>query len=278
MRIFIFLVALVACTPALEGQSEQLAFHWQVDHDSFGGISGIEVTVDGNSLVAISDRGMIVTADIVRSGGRISDVVNTQMRYTPRYDDSDGIYDTEGLAIGKNGKLYISVERVHKVVVVDGNQATELPQPEAFTEFVDNGSLEALAIDDDGALFTIPERSGLATKPFPVYRYFSGEWDLAFSIPRRGSFLVVGADFGPDGRLYVLERHFTGFGFKNRVRRFDRDGQSEKTVWESRHGLHDNLEGISVWQSDAGPIMTMVSDNNFIFLQRTEIVEYPIPD
>ena len=38
------------------------------------------------------------------------------------------------------------------------------------------------------------------------------------------SFLVVGADVGPDDRLYVLERDFAFFGFRSRVRSFDLAG------------------------------------------------------
>jgi hypothetical protein len=41
--------------------------------------------------------------------------------------------------------------------------------------------------------------------------------------------------------------------------------------------MHDNLEGISVWQTPAGElIMTLVSDDNQRRFQRTELVEYRI--
>ena len=142
-----------------------------------------------------------------------------------------------------------------------------------------NSSLEALAIGPDGALYTIPERSGRMTRPFPVYRFKDGKWDIPFAIPRRDEHLVSGADIGPDGRLYVLERQFTGLGFKTRVRRFELDGTHETTVLDTANATHDNLEGISVWRDAAGQLrITMISDDNFKFFQQTQIVEYQIDD
>ena len=93
----------------------------------------------------------------------------------------------------------------------------------------------------------------------------------------------MGADFGPDGWFYLLERQFTGYGFRSRVRRFDVAGDTvhhEEKLLESPALRHDNLEGISVWRADDGTIrMTMVSDDNFRpFLQRTEFVEYAVTE
>lgn len=76
----------------------------------------------------------------------------------------------------------------------------------------------------------------------------------------------------------MLERHFTGVSFQSRVRRFNLDGTGETTVTETSNGAYDNLEGISVWADTNGLRMTLVSDDNFKFFQRTEIVEYAISD
>ncbi len=78
-----------------------------------------------------------------------------------------------------------------------------------------------------------------------------------------GPFLIVGADIGPDGRLYMLERDFAGIGFRSRIRRFDLDGGNEETMLETGLRTHDNLEGISVWQDAQGLRLTLISDDNF---------------
>lgn len=142
-----------------------------------------------------------------------------------------------------------------------------------------NSSLEALAIGPDGALYVLPERSGRLTRPFPVYRYAGGAWTQPFEIPRRGEFLMTGADFGPDGRLYLLERHLASiFGFQTRVRSFrvaENRVSDERVELVTSTGTHDNLEGIAVWRDAAGRIrLTMVSDDNFRAFQVTEFVEY----
>ena len=84
-------------------------------------------------------------------------------------------------------------------------------------------------------------------------------------------------------RLYLLERQFLGpFGFRTRLRRITLDGsdvETTETLIETDAGTHDNLEGVSVWRDDDGRLMaTMVSDDNFFPLQRTEFVEYVLPD
>lgn len=138
-----------------------------------------------------------------------------------------------------------------------------------------------MAIDRRGWLYAIPERSGVLTRPFPVYRYNGKKWDKKLNIPRKAPFLVVGADFGPDQKLYVFERNFKfPIGFATRIRRFTLTAsgfQNEETLLETRLGLHDNLEGISVWKDKRNRIrITLVSDNNFKFFQRTELVEYVV--
>ncbi len=98
------------------------------------------------------------------------------------------------------------------------------------------------------------------------------------SLPRGERFLVTGADIGPDGRLYVLERDFLGIGFRSRVRRFDLDGGGEAILLLTPLGLLDNMEGISVWEDEQGLRMTLIADDNFNPFQRNLIAEYRLPD
>ena len=92
----------------------------------------------------------------------------------------------------------------------------------------------------------------------------------------------MGADVGPDGRLYLLERNFRGLlGFRSRVRRFGLgpDGITSTEELLSTGTLqYDNLEGISVWDDGLGIRLTMISDDNFLPVQRTELVEYRVTD
>jgi hypothetical protein len=196
-----------------------------------------------------------------------------------------GRIDSEGLAEDPNGGFYISFEgkvRVLRYDRLDG-LAQNLPTPDAFGKMPRNSQLEALAIDANGALYTMAEGSANGKGPFPVWRFQNGSWDQPFALPRKGSFLPVGADFGPDGRFYLLEREFFGLGgFASRVRRFDlgENGFSnEKTLLETSAGQYGNLEGLAVWRDGSGSIrLTMIADDNFIIFLQTQIVEYRVTD
>jgi hypothetical protein len=261
------------------------SFRWYINDPAFGGLSAIEVDETGTGFVALSDRGHFFSGTLHRDGdGRVdgvTDVVVTPVTGRDGKRLRKGKLDSEGLAIGPDG-IYVSLEGPAQVVrfktLAGGGRA--LASADDFAGMQRNSSLEALAIDADGALYTLPERSGRLDEPFPVYRY-DGDWTQPFSIPRIGEYLPTAADFGPDGRLYVLEREFHGLrGFQSRVRRFDIGNPAAgETLLETVIGQHDNLEGLSVWRDADGALrLTMISDDNFRFFQSTQIVEYAVPD
>lgn len=260
---------------------------WSSAEEAFGGWSAIEVFDEGRQFMALSDRGWfalgsfergadgdLIGADLTANSFR--QVKHTTGRAMPRYWD-----DAEGLALGPDGRIYVSFESEHRVAYYTSPRmarAKPLPRSKGFEEMQNNSSLEALAIDDQGRIYTLPERSGGMSKPFDLYRFDGEAWEVVARIPRRGGFLPVGADFGPDGRFFLLERELRSvFGFASRVRRFDlaAEGLGEETLLETTPGVHDNLEGLSVWQdADGQTRLTMISDDNFKFFQTSEIVEY----
>ncbi len=311
-RFPVILAALL--TLGLEGSAEP-SFHasyvashiWRGSDARFGGFSAIEVAQDGGSLVAVSDRGSYITAEIRRdAAGRITEVINGPM-HDLKGPDGAALKarrwqaDSEGLAIAPDGTVYISFEgkkaaRVMRFASLDSSGKV-IKGLEEFKSLPGNASFEALAVDAKGRIYVIPEEVG-PTKPlrlltgtpanpdgadFPIWRHDGKGWSKPYSLPRRGNHLPVGADFGPDGRLYVLEREFRGLGgFGSRVRSFSLgktalDG--ERIELQTPAGRHDNLEGIAVWRDGAGAIrLTMVADDNFLAVQRTELVEYRLRD
>ncbi|NGM44267.1 esterase-like activity of phytase family protein [Rhodobacter sp. SGA-6-6] len=264
------------------------AFRWTGEDARLGGLSAIDLSPDGSRFVVLSDRGAMAEGRFLRDGeGAITGI---EVPPLTLLEDGDGAplrpgrSDSEGIARAPDGTIYISFEGAARVLAYDriGGPARSLPRPEAFRRMQANSALEALAIDNRGRLFTLPERSGAEDRPFPVHVFDGRAWSQPFSIPRDGPFLPVGADFGPDGRLYLLERDFHGLGgFANRVRAFTLgpDGPLDvEVVLQTRLGSRDNLEGIAVWRDDRGRIrLTMVSDDNFRFFLRQQVVEYVLP-
>ena len=233
----------------------------------------------------MSDRAHLIEGRIVRHGDRIIGVRSAAM-VPLGFPDSlfakEPVRDTEGLARDQEGRVYVSLESDNRILKRDPDGGWSLlPAYPPIDALPENQGLEAIAVAPDGALYAVPEVSDGLQHPFPVFRYRPVQgWDQPMAISRSDGYLPVGADFGPDGRLYVLERGFGGFGFFSRVRRFDLSGSGTvdgETLLTSATRRHDNLEGLAVWKAGDGSLrLTMVSDDNFQFFQRTEIVEYAI--
>lgn len=259
------------------------------DNPDFGGLSAIEVSDDGLRFVALTDRGRAVSGRILRDAeGRATGVeFDPMMRLHGRGITplASGRTDSEGLAIAPDGTAFVSFEGAPRVLGYRSlnGPAENLPTPPEFQTFRRNAALEALAIDAAGRLYTLPEDTRSGSGDFPVFRFDGTAWSQPFALPRQGDFLPVGADFGPDGRLYILEREFHGIaGFASRVRALTLgDGGTpvaDRIVMQSPTGYHDNLEGIAVWSDSLGRIrLTMISDDNFLPWQQSEIVEYALP-
>lgn len=284
---FLLTLSLAACAAQSGSKLEFVGrLDWPPSAHHLGGFSGLELSADGSRFTAISDRGGLITGRLIRQGPKLVAVDQTAPQ--PLYNTNGAPLrgakvDAEGLAIGPDGRLYISFEGHHRVWSYDGAQKPRpLDRPRAFTALQGNSGFEALAIAADGRLYTLPERSGQLTRPFPVWRHDDGRWSIAFDLPRRGGFLPVGADFGPDGRFYLLERAFNGISFQSRLRRFafgENRILSEETLLETAPHRHGNLEGLSVWRDATGALrLTMLSDDNFRGFQRSEFVEYRLTE
>ncbi|KAA9006975.1 esterase-like activity of phytase family protein [Histidinibacterium aquaticum] len=238
-----------------------------------GGVSALELTEDGTSAIALSDRGTLLRGRFRREGGILT-VVTTERRELEGPPPLAPAGDTEGLALAPDGRLFLSVEGANRVRLQPrAGRPRDLPAPREFSRFRSNAGLEALAVDAAGALWTLPEepRDGY----FPLYRFDRNGWRLRMRLGATEAFRMVGADFGPDGKLYLLQRDFDGIAVRSLVTRIDvRTGEAEE-VLRTQRGRHGNLEGLAVWRDSAGSIrLTMVADDNFRRILPTEIAEY----
>ncbi|SDD39290.1 hypothetical protein SAMN05421538_101519 [Paracoccus isoporae] len=288
--IFFALMMLLTAPPAGAATVEYVGTYvWSLPDRDFGGFSGIEISDDGDEFHVVSDRAWVRWGSVARdSAGRIRGM---RMAGRAQLKDSHGtplrpghLGDSEGLAIGGDGTAWISFEGLDRIARYDDldGAAIRIPIPPDWQQIPTNEGFEALAITPDGSLLTLPEYALGDGQEFPVWRYRDGVWDQPFAIPASDRFQATGADIGPDGMLYLLERNFRGLlGFQSRVRRFElRDdgiGAGE-VLLESTTLQYDNLEGISVWDDGQGIRITMISDDNFLAIQRTELVEYRVLD
>lgn len=253
-----------------------------------GGFSGLSLDETGKRFLTITDQGTFFSGRLERKNGAIEKIILERRRplLSPQGKTlTKPQRDSEGLAVRADGRIYVSFEGIARVWTYRdvASEAAWIPRHAHFKKLPLNGALEALAIAPDGSLFSLVEGTSRYRKPHPVYRYGPQGWKIFSTIERRGRFLPVGADFGPDGKFYLLERNFGPLsGFQTRIRRFDVVGdqfEAEEVVLESAFGEHGNLEGLSVWRDEWGQIrLTMIADNNFKFFLKSEIVEYSLKE
>lgn len=284
------LIAAVAAAPASVSEPMGAAFlgtHvWRQDVDGAGGWSALWLDPEGKGFLVLSDRGTWLRGTLRRGASGVVEGVEVAERgpllrgfggpLRPGETDAESLAFADGAFwVGFEGDGTLGHGRVSRYDDIAARPKRVAPHPD-FARFAGNQGLEALAADAEGALYAIPEAPPDGGPDFPVYRFRDGAWDRPFAIPREGRFLVTGADFGPDGRLYVLERDFALLGFRSRVRSFDRMGGDGRVEMETPVGRHDNLEAIAVRRDPRGRLrLTMVSDDNqHPLVQRTEIVEY----
>jgi hypothetical protein len=292
-RSFVGLIlaaVVLACRAAASEAVYLGTYVWTGSQPDFGGWSGFDTEADGMGFRAVSDIGMTVAGILARDAeGRVTGVSAGPMDLM-RGDEAEllakPVRDAEGLALEPGGAFAVSFEgsgRTARIVrYADVPAAAEIlingTQIEAQSE---NKGFEGLARAADGTLYGIVEAPSGIWGGHRVYVRHGTEWTQPFEIPRDGTWLVSGADFGPDGQLYVLERDFWPLlGFRSRVLRLRLDGDAiaaSEVLFETTVGVHDNLEGIAVWTAADGTTrLTMISDDNLRRQQRTEIVDYKL--
>jgi hypothetical protein len=266
---------------------------------SFGGFSSLWRSPDGESIVAVSDAGVWLTADVVaHEDGRFAGLKDA--RLAPVIGP-DGVpvgegkaYDTEGLAIA-DGVAYVGVERVHEVMRFDWARSgvlargTYMPFPPGKQWLPGNKSFEAVAVATKtsalaGGVVAVAERArpGAAV---PTHGYIlTGPGRGRFSVARSEDFEITDLAFLPSGEALLLERRFTVLtGVAIRLRRLAPDAihpgalVDGPVIFEADAGYQiDNMEGLAVHREGEATILTLISDDNFSMLQRNLVLEFEL--
>lgn len=269
----------------------------QSDHPDFGGLSAIRLDPAGRQLTGLTDKGFWLGARIDMEGARIAGL--SQARMAPilgpggRTLASTGDWDTESLWI-EGGTAWVGVERTHRIFRFDtfGREGflargTPIPVPMGGQRLPSNRGIEALGVLPRpsplaGTLLALSERGLNAAgdiRGFLIGR--DGASELA--VKRTNEFDITDLAFLPNGDLLILERWFSALrGVAFRIRRIGIDTVRPGATLDGpiivsgdMSAQVDNMEGLAVHrEADGETILTIVSDNNFSFLQRTLLLQF----
>jgi hypothetical protein len=271
--------------------------------DNFGGWSGLAFDADGNSLMAISDAGIWMTAKLTYQGLRPKGLISARIgplkarhgRILPRPRDRDA--EAIVLADGTfaDGSLLIAFEkhnRIERFPIAKGEPAAptaQLKLPAEVLRMASDG-FEALTILGGGSFKGAVV--ALAELPIAGQKNRTG-WIWIGGVPKRftladiDGFEITDAAGLADGGLLVLERRFRwSEGVRMRLRLVGASELKPGAVVRGDVLLEadmsreiDNMEGLAVRERPGGEtLITMISDDNFNkLLQRTVLLEFALP-
>ncbi|QEL25369.1 twin-arginine translocation pathway signal [Bosea sp. F3-2] len=265
-------------------------------HPRFGGFSGLARPNEGRDLVAVTDRGYWLTARVRSQGGRPVGLDGVEMAAilgaSGRPLARSGLFDTESLCIA-DGMAYVGIERRHEIVRFDWAsagveaRARSVPVPPEIKRLPRNRGLEALGIVPagplKGALVAIAERSGKEDEP-TLGAILGGPQPGLFKVARHDGYDITDLAFLPSGDMLLLERWYqqlrgVGMSMRRIAGRDIRPGAlvDGPRLIEADLGYEiDNMEGLSIHLENGRTVLTLISDDNFSFLQRTVLLEFEL--
>jgi hypothetical protein len=271
--------------------------------DRFGGFSGLIVSPDGRRILAVTDQGHWLAAEIAYVGAAPGGL--NQARMGPiralngspltRKRDIDAEEVTLAAGTLASGTALVAFERNHRLVrheIVDGGlgRATglvDLPPEARRLKF--NDGLEAVAVLRGG-----PYRGAIlafAEDLRDADDHHTG-WLLDKGRPKRlalkdiGGFALTGAAALDDGSVLILERRFRMTeGVRMRLRHVlvgelkpDHVIEGETLILSDMSYEIDNMEAVAVHKTPGGEtVVTLMSDDNFNkFLQRNLLLQFTL--
>jgi hypothetical protein len=267
-------------------------------HKEFGGISAIRIAADGERFLAVSDKGRWLRGRLVYRGEHLSGIADAEMAPVLGPDGraitARGWYDTESIT-EDGGAVYLGLERVNRILRFDyarhGLLARGQPVavPPDLGKLPNNAGLECLTAipkpaPNAGTLIAISERALDDAGNIKAF-LIGGPTPGTFTVARSDNYDITDCAAGPGGDLYVLERRFSwAAGVAMRVRYIPLAAVVPGAVLDGKVLITadmgyqiDNMEGLAVHRTKGGEtVLTMVSDDNFSFIQRTILLQFAV--
>lgn len=261
---------------------------WQLTSNDprFGGLSALHV--EDGEVLAFSDAGWRVRFPLPRGSPGMVRAGIGPLAAGPGSGARKSDRDIESMWV-ENGSVWLGFERRNALWRYDPRtwRATANAAPPAMANWSRNRGPEAMVRLPDGRFLVFAEGSGGGGDAL----LFAGDPAVPGTRARRlryvapAHYRATDAARLPDGRVLVLNRRWTllqGFTAKLTL--------VESAAVESAGGVLrgreiadlrpplavDNMEGLSVTREGARTIVWMVSDDNYMPLQRTLLLEFAL--
>lgn len=269
----------------------------------FGGFSGLAMDRNGTQLLAISDQGRWLRAEVVYAGGYLEKLRGAHMGRLRGLNGKPltkkGVADSESMALARAGALkgraFVSFERKHRIVEYRvtsrgfGAAIRRLKLPKRIKSVTRNKGLEGITVlrggRSKGALLAFAEEY-LDEQGDHTGWLIGGRAPGLLKLTRLRGFDITDLASASNGDVIILERRFRfSEGVKMRLRRvkateIKRGALLGGEILYETNFLReiDNMEGLAIHRDARGrDILTLISDNNFNnFLQRTLLMQFAI--
>lgn len=257
----------------------------------FGGYSSLHV--DGDHVLTLADTGQFLDFRMARPGvidrvhfGRLPDF--------PGHDGTKADRDSESMAIDPaSGHIWVGFEVYNAIFRYDAGftRVTARSRPAEMKDWPAQTGAESVARLSDGRFVVLSEDARLKGGAkeallFPGDPTDPANRPLRFAYRPPPGYLATDAAELPDGRLIVLNRHFSFMdGFWAALTIIDpravKPGEELKgeVLAEFRPPLNiDNMEGVSVVREGGRTILWLISDDNQMPVQRTLLLKFALGD
>ncbi|MEX0802933.1 MAG: esterase-like activity of phytase family protein [Candidatus Binatia bacterium] len=269
------------------------AFELRSRHPQFGGISGLAIGDDGK-LYAVSDSGHWLSARMRHDAeGRLLDLVDWAIKPLLTPDGTPTarpLRDAEALARAPDGSFIVAFEQVHRLwrylapPVTFDSPAAPVAISSDVAQAPNNGGLECATVLANGSILTIAEEFKNPDGSFKGWLIDNGRF-AEFSYTPAEDFRVSDCVALSNGDVIVLERRLSLFlSFSARLKLIKAESIRPGAMLAGEELLHldpplrvDNFEGIAVQEAPGGSLIYIISDDNFLPVQRTLLLQFRLP-
>lgn len=290
-----------------EGRVRRLKYRGGVmlssDDTRFGGFSGLAISVDGRTILAVSDDGWWLKAKVLYRNGLLADVSEAVLEplldKQGRRPKSKRNRDAEALAIDPPGDIdasaYVGFEMRPHIERFDlgrkgfGATPVRISTPPAIIKGPYNQQLEALGKLSKGrwkgSLIALSEKN--LDKAGNIRGWIlDGGKSHGFAVKRFEDYDITDLAILPDGGVLTLERSYVPGGLPGMaIRYFPAASLTPDSVivpdllFAGRQPFYliDNMEGIAVHQGNDELRITVISDDNYNRgVQRTLLLQFAL--